>query len=188
MVTLFRNLRNVIDYVGYICSIVGSVVPRGTTLLDVGCGDGAITRTLSDQYGIKTDGVDVFPQDYAQYDGVTLPFADGSFDASLICFSTHHADDPQRVLDEAVRVAKRRVVVIECVTNSAVRRAVTIALDYAVNILTHPHERFPMTFHTSDWWHSQFKRLGLRLVAEQRLSTWPVRVYDQRLFLLEVTR
>ena len=52
------------------------------------------------------------------YDGKRLPFEDDSFDAVLLMFVLHHAEDAGAVLREARRVSRDRVIVLEDVTTS----------------------------------------------------------------------
>ena len=47
------------------------------------------------------------------YDGVQIPFENKSFDISLLFYTLHHTDDPLRLFSEAVRVTKRRILLIE---------------------------------------------------------------------------
>jgi len=73
---------------------------------------------LAQEAGCEVVSVDV--QDFNEtcrplilYDGTRLPFKDGVFDAVLIIFALHHAEDPRPVLMEAQRVCRRRLIVFE---------------------------------------------------------------------------
>src|SRR5215831_15147202 len=69
------------------------------SMLDVGCGDGTMTKDIGDRLG-ATDirGVDVKLRpgsviDVRQYDGSTLPFEDARFDLVTIVDVLHHCSD-----------------------------------------------------------------------------------------------
>lgn len=60
---------------------------------------------------------------YVVYDGVRLPFADRVFDTTLVLLTLHHCAAPAVVLDEAIRVTRRRLVVTESVYRIAAGRS-----------------------------------------------------------------
>ena len=76
-------------------------------MLDVGCGVGLTDSYLRSRFG-SLSGVDVAAgaveeaarrnpwADYRAYDGVTLPYSDGSFDVSFTICVMHHVDGPGR--------------------------------------------------------------------------------------------
>jgi SAM-dependent methyltransferase len=86
-------------------------------VLDIGAGDCNLGVEL-----MRANGCTVVPVDVADanrtalpltlYDGRTLPFADASFDAGLLLFVLHHAEEPGALLGEAARVC-RRVIAFE---------------------------------------------------------------------------
>jgi SAM-dependent methyltransferase len=51
-------------------------------------------------------------------DGVTLPFKDRAFDVVMLINVLHHAADPGRLLHEAYRVARQRLIVKDHVAGS----------------------------------------------------------------------
>jgi ubiquinone/menaquinone biosynthesis C-methylase UbiE len=94
--------------------------PRSGTVLEVGCGTGHFTRWFAEQ-GLRPIGLDVSPvmlAEAAKWDGVpyavgrasALPFADRSFDLVALIATLEFVTDPQGVLREAVRVARRGLV------------------------------------------------------------------------------
>jgi ubiquinone/menaquinone biosynthesis C-methylase UbiE len=90
----------------------------GASVLDIGCGMGYALEVLSDDYEIEAFGCDVVPSThritrFCRFDGNNLPFADKSVDVAMLIFVLHHAEDPAIVLREAVRVARRAVLVVE---------------------------------------------------------------------------
>lgn len=91
----------------------------GDCVLDVGCGTGTYVDLLT-KLGFKTIGVDPFlpfvEEAKKRRSGMfvaaaadRLPFADKSFDTVLLLSVLEHVDDDSAV-DEAVRVARSRVV------------------------------------------------------------------------------
>ncbi len=94
-------------------------LPRGGRVLDLGCGRGYISRVLEEDFDCEVhccDVVDtaVHPADhYCIFDGRTIPFRSGSFDAVLVAFVLHHAQQPVDLLKEARRVSTGPVLVVE---------------------------------------------------------------------------
>ena len=78
-------------------------------ILDVGAGDCRLDVLLQKKVGCEVVPVDVEDFNETQlaltiFDGKRLPFPDDSFDAVLLIFVLHHAEDAQAVLAEARRV------------------------------------------------------------------------------------
>ena len=94
---------------------------RSGAALDVGCGEGKFTRSLTDIYD-KVTGIDVKQKsidkaitaakaadkdvEFLVADGQATPFADASFDTVVISNSLHHIPDPRKGLSEAARMLK----------------------------------------------------------------------------------
>lgn len=97
----------------------------GTTLLDVGCGPGALWPHLEAQSQLKWIGLDVTQEMLAtahrlfprvgclRGDAGCLPFADGTFDIVSLRHVVEHLPHwlMEKALAEAMRVAKRAVVI-----------------------------------------------------------------------------
>lgn len=93
---------------------------RFQTLLDVGCGTGAVmVRVLKEFPGVKVSGIDLSEGmvqkarsvlgDQAELwvgDAESLPWKDESFDMLVCNASFHHYPKPKRVLNEMKRVLK----------------------------------------------------------------------------------
>jgi ubiquinone/menaquinone biosynthesis C-methylase UbiE len=99
----------------------GTQLERGTRLLEVGCGVGAVLAVLGQEFpGIRLTGVDIeakqleFAHSHlersgveavlVQADALALPFADASFDHVWMMWFLEHVADPPAVLREARRV------------------------------------------------------------------------------------
>lgn len=99
-----------------LAAMIAERLPQDAHVLDIGAGSGDLARlVMAARPDVRIEGVDVLVRpDTAivvhAYDGVTLPFADGSFDAAVIIDVLHHTDDPGAVMAEAARVAKQLVI------------------------------------------------------------------------------
>ena len=96
---------------------LGAMLPAGSRLLDVGCGDGRVASLLRESVSeLTVEGVEVLPRaDCAiacrPFDGIHLPFPDSSFDVCLIVDVLHHTSDPLSLLRDACRVSSRFVLI-----------------------------------------------------------------------------
>ena len=96
-------------------------LPRGSTLLDVGCGIGGSARILARDYGFDVLGISISPGQirraqeltpaglscrFAVMDALNLELADGSFDAVWSVEAGPHMPDKQRYADELLRVLR----------------------------------------------------------------------------------
>jgi ubiquinone/menaquinone biosynthesis C-methylase UbiE len=171
-------------------------VARGQDVLDLGSGTGQISRWLAGRVGIRPTMADVtefgnrvggFPYILLR-DPLSVPVEDGSFEAVLMLFVLHHVeswDDQERLVAEAGRIARSRVILIEDTPTSSLDRAMNVAWDWALN-LRHGVPR-PFTFRTAEGWRDIFRRSGLiERHAESYRARWPtLMTYHHTLFVLE---
>ncbi len=107
-------------------------------IIDIGTGNGALCSAL------KHRGFDITPSDVKDVsffpdvkpmlsDGRHLPFADRSFDTALLITVLHHAEDPDALLSEAARVAKK-IIVMEDIHRNRPQKWFTQLTDSLVNM------------------------------------------------------
>lgn len=111
-------------------------IPRGTNALDIGCGNGVVANGLKNSLSISITGCD--REQYLLYDipyfpmkrEDILPFDTASFDTVMFNDILHHTAEKNQkeLLKEAVRVAKRNIVVFE-----ANPTMMTYISDYLIN-------------------------------------------------------
>src|SRR5919204_61924 len=77
-------------------------------------------RLAADFRGMMAGEVDPDEDEFGDFlalqDPFSVPVQDGSFDVVMLLFVFHHVEgweDQERLLDEAVRIARRRIVVME---------------------------------------------------------------------------
>ena len=142
------------------------------SLLDVGCGDGTIAKAVAAQRpGRVVFGADVFARpDVAipmkVYDGHTLPFDDNSFDAVMVVDVLHHCDDPDIILAEVARVARRTVLIKDHIASGPISRAVLRFMDWVGN---RGHGvRLVYNFWSESNWQAAWARHGLTVADDRR--------------------
>ena len=102
--------------------LTDAALPLGARVLEVGCGTGAVTRSLASWPGVsEAIGVDPSPVFVAKArsladslttiafevaDGRSLPFEAGTFDAVVLHTTLCHVPDPEVILHEAVRILR----------------------------------------------------------------------------------
>jgi len=138
----------------------------GERILDIGAGNCVLCEELL-RRGYQVTPLDVIDLSFvpavrpALFDGTTLPFPPGRFDVALLVTVLHHAHDPDRLVAEASRVASR-VVIVEEIYSSRLRRYVTYLIDslFTLEFFGHPRNN-----RTDAGWRASFDALGLRVAS-----------------------
>lgn len=153
---------------------IARVIPRGSEVLDVGCGNGFIAYHLSAMLGARVAGFDLAestkaPIDYRHYDGAEFPAKDQSCDAVLLCYVLHHAQDLRLMLSQMRRVLRTGglVIIYEDIPETRWDRAVLWIHDRQWRERTGP-----CTFRLDSEWRALFESSGFEIVSERPLSRW----------------
>jgi ubiquinone/menaquinone biosynthesis C-methylase UbiE len=153
---------------------IARVIPPGSEVLDVGCGNGFIAHHLSAMLGAKVIGIDLgtsvdAPIDYRRYDGTRFPVDEYSLDAVLLCYVLHHTQDVRIVLNEMRRVLRDGglAVVYEDIPRSWWDKGVCWIHNRQWRGRTGP-----CTFRRESEWRSLFESFGFEIVGERQLSRW----------------
>jgi SAM-dependent methyltransferase len=153
---------------------IARVIPYGSEVLDVGCGNGFIAHHLSALLGASTVGIDLgsnagAPIDYRQYDGARFPVPDNSFDAVLLCYVLHHAQDVRLMLTEIRRVLRdgSLAVIYEDIPDSWWDKGACWIHNRQWRGRTGP-----CTFRRESEWRSIFSSCGFEILSERSLSRW----------------
>ncbi|MBO6971556.1 MAG: methyltransferase domain-containing protein [Prochlorococcus marinus CUG1431] len=96
-------------------------LPKGSRILDVGCGIGGSSRILAKYYGFNVTGITISPAqvkrareltsdelncNFQVMDALDLKFADGSFDAVWSVEAGAHMNDKNKFADEMLRTLR----------------------------------------------------------------------------------
>ena len=96
---------------------LAALLPQAATVLDVGCGDGTMACAIGARRAdVAITGIDVLVRPRTKipvqaFDGRRLPCADDSVDAVMFVDVLHHTNDPDVLLAEARRVARRAIII-----------------------------------------------------------------------------
>jgi SAM-dependent methyltransferase len=153
---------------------IARVIPWGSEVLDVGCGNGFIAHHLSALLGVDVVGIDLGNSadaaiDYRRYDGRRFPVPENSFDAVTLCYVLHHAQDVSVVLSELRRVLRQGglAVVYEDIPNSWWDRGVCW-----IHNRQWKGRTGPCAFRLESEWRALFNSFGFEVINERPLSRW----------------
>ena len=98
--------------------MLSDFIKSGDSVLDVGCGTAVLTECLAEMFGAQVTGVDVIdirvPQiPFQLFNGVSIPFPDRSFDHVVVSYTLHHCHEPQSLIEECLRVARKTILIFE---------------------------------------------------------------------------
>lgn len=153
---------------------ISRILPRHTRVLDVGCGNGYIAHHLSSILDSRVVGIDVSKNTaaaipYLPYDGRHFPVNDQTFDAVLLCYVLHHAQDARLVLNEVSRVLRRGglALIYEDIPGHWVDRTVCW-----IHNRQWQGRTGPCTFLLGHDWQTIFTAAGFETLSQRSLSRW----------------
>jgi len=126
---------------------------------------------------IAVEGIDVMVRPrtaipVTEFDGVTIGFADGSFDVVMFVDVLHHTDDPTILLAEALRVASGAVVIKDHLCDGFAARTTLGFMDWVGN--AHHGVRLPYNYWPEHRWRAALHALGGRVESWQtQLGLYP---------------
>jgi SAM-dependent methyltransferase len=157
---------------------LAALIPQNARALDVGCGDGLLDHLmLQKRPDLELRGIDVLVRDQTripvdEFDGLVIPHADASFDAVMFVDVLHHTQDPMILLREAVRVARKAIVIKDHTLNGWLAGLTLRFLDWVGN--ARHGVLLPYNYWPQQRWVGAFGILGLTIsVWTQDLKLYP---------------
>ncbi|MCC7191783.1 MAG: class I SAM-dependent methyltransferase [Phycisphaeraceae bacterium] len=165
-------------------------IEPGSSLLDVGAGDGLLAANLSSKLNLKARAFDVearglgpFPVEV--YDGKHIPLADSAVEITICVAVLHHCDDLSQVLREIRRVTRRRFLLVDDRYDTFWQRVGVVGFHHYLNWIE------SMPFHKSGFastqgWTQRLADAGFKVVQVQPLGK-PIRWFpvSNTLFVAE---
>jgi SAM-dependent methyltransferase len=163
-----------------------------TKLIDIGAGTCRISKYIRENFQVNVVPLDIVDYNKTDlkltlYDGKRIPFKDGAFDVALLVFVIHHSDDQEMVLNEAIRVA-RKLIILEDTPRNPIEVGMWHFWDWLLNLgrdFSMPHSS-----RKDEDWLCLFESLGFKLVEKKcfRLGFSFFWSYQQSLYVLERRR
>jgi ubiquinone/menaquinone biosynthesis C-methylase UbiE len=148
---------------------------EGDRVLDVGCGQGTLGRALMDAPGpaVTVEGLERRPRDgepirVIAYEGLeggkSIPLPDNSFDVVILADVLHHERDPDRLIAECARIARRLLIIKDHQVKGPLAQQRIAFMDWAANA---PYG-VPCLYryNTPDQWRDLRERHGLGVRQE----------------------
>ena len=141
------------------------LLPEEGSVLDVGCGNGVISRLMDARPRLDIHGIDVLMRPECAipaqiYDGRQFPGDDRSVDVVTFIDVLHHTDDPHSLLQEAARVARQAIVIKDHLCDGRVAERVLAFMDWIGN---RSHGvALPYNYWSSSQWEEAWEKLGYR--------------------------
>src|SRR5262249_45553505 len=154
------------------------LIPFNSKVLDVGCGDGRLTRLIADKRpDISISGIDVRQRNdpamlVETFDGNSIPYGDRSFDVVMFVDVLHHTGQPMTLLREAVRVARQAILIKDHLVEGTFAHSTLQLMDWVGN--ARHGVPLPYNYWTSTKWNRVFDTLGLDInFWESNLRLYP---------------
>ena len=170
----------------FVAAHIARHIPSGSLVLDIGSGDGHISRAIGDYVPSST----VIPLDIEDlhisgpspilFDGQNIPRNDNTANATTVLYVLHHAKNPTALLRDISRV----------ITPNGVIVVAEDTLDTPIDhVLTRFHSLSSYGsggFRSTKEWVSLFEKLGFGVRHVVPLSRWSLPIYpvSRTLFVL----
>lgn len=168
-------------------------IKSGDLILSVGDGDGYVSLRIQEKTLSQVQGLDILH--YTQYrvqgvplvvyDGNEIPFADESFDISAGVFLLHHCENIDFILQEMIRVSRKKIIIVEDVFNNRLEHAFLRFFDTIENRTFSTEMPIPYNFQNLSQWKKTFKKSNLKLVYSIQFRALPLPVRNQAFCLIK---
>jgi len=166
-------------------------INQGEKILDIGAGGGWLGKKIQKRKNAVVTLLDVinFNQTNLKivlYDGKNIPFPDNYFDTSLLIFALHHCNYPLKVLEEAKRVTREKIIIIEDIPTSFINKIFLYLWDIWTNLpslVKPPGENITFNFKTIPEWQKIFQNFQLKIIFQKEFQS--NKLIHHRLFIVK---
>ncbi len=168
-------------------------IKPGDLILSVGDGDGYVSLRIQEKTESLVQGLDILHYTKYRvqgvplviYDGKKIPFADESFDISAGVFLLHHCENIEFILQEMIRVSRKKIIIVEDVFNNRLEHVFLRIFDTIENRTFSIEMPIPYNFQSLSQWKKIFKNVNLKLVYSIQFRALPLPVRNQAFCLIK---
>ncbi len=161
-----------------ISETINHLLPKVDSILDIGCGDGSISKKIIDKRGdLQITGIDIMERpmchiEYASFDGKVIPFENNSFDAVQLIDVLHHTNDIKELMQESLSKSKKYVIIKDHIYSNRIDFLTLKFMDWIGNA---PHGvEIIYNFQKEKYWINLYEELGLEIVSlERKVKLYP---------------
>ncbi len=149
--------------VSVLAEAIGPLIPPGSRIIDLGCGDGALSASIVTRtQGVTIEGYEALVRGECcipvhAFDGTHVPLDDASVDGVLLADVLHHTEDPMVLMREAVRVARHFIIIKDHRTSRMGAVPLLRFMDWVGN-RAH-HVALPYNYWSEAQWHQAWHAL-----------------------------
>jgi SAM-dependent methyltransferase len=161
--------------------MVADLLPADAKVLDVGSGDGFLSRLIMDKRpDVRIQGLDILVRSnpvvpVTSFNGSVIPYPDASFDVVMFLDVLHHTSDPMILLREGTRVSRQHIVIKDHNPDGFLGRSTLRFMDWVGN--ARHGVALPYNYWARDRWNDAFGALRLdRSINRTALRLYPTAV------------
>lgn len=154
-----------------LAKLLSAKVPANSSLLDIGCGDGAISSLIQSAVpSVQIQGIEIAERPACRipcrlFDGLHIPFPDATFDVCMLVDVLHHTNKIRELLAEASRVSRRFLLIKDHLSESPLDFCTLKFMDWIGN---RPHGVIlPNNYQSRSQWDAYFDGAQLSLKSWQ---------------------
>lgn len=149
----------------------------GEKILDLGAGDGLLALEIKNQLNKEVILVDIVNYNFTDlplilYDPEEkVPLQNKEVDTSILYTVLHHSSDPRHLLEEATRITKKRLIIIEVYIEENDKKMTNSFFDWFYNRVVGDEDiNVPLNFLPIKGWKELLKLHGFDIVKSKYLG------------------
>jgi SAM-dependent methyltransferase len=163
----------------------------GEKVLDLGAGNGLLALNIKSQLEKEVVLVDIVDYNYTDLPLIRynpedkVPLADGEVDTTILYTVLHHASDPTHLLEEATRVTKKRLVIVEGYVEEDDMWVTNCFFDWFYNrVIGDEDINVPLNFLRVKGWNSLLKLHGFDMIETKYVGIYEPLVPEHQILII----